>query len=147
MIRIMNLKRCLLGERELAVPYDGCNWLRGGVAASATYIIRSLTNHKLYVHYTNINTPTSTINSSLYPSKYQMDFFCSRQKIVANLPVTSYFIDNQRYKGCHIAFFIVLSAMPSASPLPQCASSQKRKQRHKGLMTQQQRLNDRPIKA
>ena len=45
-----------------------------------------------------------------------MDFFCSRQKIVANLPVTSYFIDNQRYKGCHIAFFIVLSAMPSASP-------------------------------
>ena len=57
---------------------------------------------KIEIHYTNINTPTSTINSSLYPSKYQMDFFCSRQKIVANLPVPAYLIDNQRYIGCHI---------------------------------------------
>ena len=27
------------------------------------------TNHKLYVHYTNIKTPTSPINSSLYHSR------------------------------------------------------------------------------
>ena len=32
----MNLKRCLLGEREFAVPYDGCNIL--------------------YVNYTNFRT-------------------------------------------------------------------------------------------
>ena len=25
----MILNRCLLGEREFAVPCDGCNWLRG----------------------------------------------------------------------------------------------------------------------
>ena len=28
------------------------------------------TNHILYVHYTNIKTPTSPINSSLYHSRY-----------------------------------------------------------------------------
>ena len=27
----MNLKRCLLGEQELAVPCDGYNWLKGAL--------------------------------------------------------------------------------------------------------------------
>ena len=58
----MDLKRCLLGEQEFAVPCDGCNWLRGGVAASATlcnipaYNLKYYTfinEVKLYVHYTN----------------------------------------------------------------------------------------------
>ena len=31
------------------------------------------TSYKLYVHYTNIKTPTFTINSSLYHSKYRMN--------------------------------------------------------------------------
>ena len=39
-------------------------------------IIRSLMNHKLHVHYTNIRTPTSPTNSSLYHSKYRMNHIC-----------------------------------------------------------------------
>ena len=30
-------------------------------------------NHKLYVHYTNIKTPTYPINTSLYHFKYRMN--------------------------------------------------------------------------
>ena len=33
------------------------------------------TSYKLYVHYTNIKMPTSTINPSLYHSKYRKNLF------------------------------------------------------------------------
>ncbi len=88
----MNLNRCLLDEQELAVPCDGCNWLREGVAASATpyntpaYNLKYYTSitriNILYVHYTNqyiirllhehhdTNIPT---NTCLYNSKFWMN--------------------------------------------------------------------------
>ena len=63
-----------------------------------------------------------------------MIFFSLPQK-VANVPVSTYLIDNQQCIGCYIEPLDALSAMLSASPKRQWTSQKSQRQACSGLVT------------